>query len=120
MKISFARVPLAKSLAAIGLLAAIAFLLYSALPAGASSHEPPDYDDDDNGLIEIETIAQLNMLRYDHNGDGFIDPTALGGRAPPIAPNTMPPTPTAPRLPAPPPPPPGWAAPPSAAAMSWR
>ena len=76
MNIPFARIPLAKSLAAIALLAAIAFLLYSALPAGASSHWT-DYDTDDDGLIDITTIAQLQGIRYDHDGNGWI---ALGFR----------------------------------------
>ena len=50
---------------------------------GASSHYPAlshrgadpvpqrgDYDDDDDGLIEIRTLAQLNAMRWDLNGDG--------------------------------------------------
>ena len=30
-----------------------------------------DYDDDDDGLIDIRTIAELNAIRYDLNGDGI-------------------------------------------------
>ena len=30
-----------------------------------------DYDVDNNGLIEIRTLAQLNAVRYDLNGDGL-------------------------------------------------
>ena len=63
---------LAKTLAALALLAAIAFIIYSALPAGASGHWT-DYDTDDDGLIEIDTIAELQGIRWDHNGDGFIN-----------------------------------------------
>ena len=32
-----------------------------------------DYDTDDDGLIEVTTLAQLNAIRYDLNGDGFVD-----------------------------------------------
>ena len=31
------------------------------------------YDGDGNGLIEIETLAQLNAMRWDLNGDGALD-----------------------------------------------
>ena len=65
-------IPALKTLAALTLLAAIAALiLYAALPAGASSHFT-DYDTDDDGLIEIDTIAELQGIRLDTNGDGFI------------------------------------------------
>ena len=36
--------------------------------------QPVDYDADDDGLIDIKTLAQLNAVRYDLNGDG--DPVA--------------------------------------------
>ena len=29
-----------------------------------------DYDDDDDGLIDVRTLAQLNAIRYDLDGDG--------------------------------------------------
>ena len=32
-----------------------------------------DYDVDDDGLIEVATLAQLDVLRYDLNGDGWTD-----------------------------------------------
>ena len=32
-----------------------------------------DYDDDDNGLIDVGTLAQLDAMRYDLNGDGLVD-----------------------------------------------
>ena len=35
-----------------------------------------DYDGDGNGLIDIETLAQLNAIRWDLNGDGAIDASA--------------------------------------------
>ncbi len=61
-----------KTLTALTLIAALAALiLYAALPAGASSHWI-DYDTDDDGLIDITTIAQLHALRYDHDGNGWI------------------------------------------------
>ena len=61
-----------KTLAALTLLAALAALiLHAALPAGASSHFT-DYDTDDDGLIEIDTIAELQGIRLDPDGNGFI------------------------------------------------
>ena len=38
-----------------------------------------DYDTDDDGLIEITTLAQLDAIRHDLNGDG--EPTADGATA---------------------------------------
>ena len=35
---------------------------------------PGDYDTDDDGLIEVTTVAQLNAIRWDLNGDGDVDP----------------------------------------------
>ena len=32
-----------------------------------------DYDTDDDGLIEIRTLAQLDAVRHDLNGDGVVD-----------------------------------------------
>ncbi len=34
---------------------------------------PTDYDQDDNGLIEISNLEQLNAIRWDLNGDGQPD-----------------------------------------------
>ena len=62
-----------KALTALALLAALALLVYAAVPAGASSHEV-DYDQDDDGLIDITSIAELQAIRFDHNGDGVINP----------------------------------------------
>ena len=36
----------------------------------AAQTSPTDYDADDDGLIDIKTLAQLNAVRYDLNGDG--------------------------------------------------
>ena len=38
-----------------------------------------DYDSDDDGLIEISTLAQLNAMRWDPNGDGAV---SIGNAAP--------------------------------------
>ena len=38
-----------------------------------------DYDSDDDGLIEISSLAQLNVIRHDRGGDG--NPTADGKAA---------------------------------------
>ena len=35
-----------------------------------------DYDDDDDGLIEVITLAQLNAIRWDLDGDGTADDSA--------------------------------------------
>ena len=35
-----------------------------------------DYDDDDDGLIEVSSLAQLNAIRWDLDGDGAADDTA--------------------------------------------
>ena len=35
-----------------------------------------DYDDDDDGLIEVESLAQLNAIRWDLDGDGDADDSA--------------------------------------------
>ena len=35
-----------------------------------------DYDDDDDGLIEIDTLARLNAIRWDLDGDGTADDSA--------------------------------------------
>ena len=70
-----------KTLTALTLLAAIvALILYvysAAIPAGASAHWT-DYDTDDDGLIEIDTIAELQGIRYDHDGNGWIAPGFRG------------------------------------------
>ena len=34
-----------------------------------------DYDTDDDGLIEVGTLAQLDAIRYDLDGDGVVDGT---------------------------------------------
>ena len=41
---------------------------------------PSDYDADDDGLIEVRTLAQLNAMRYDLDGDGVVtdDPSTSG------------------------------------------
>ena len=48
-------------------------LLAVVSPVGAQS---TDYDADNNGLIDIRTLAQLNAIRWDLNGDGALDASA--------------------------------------------
>ena len=43
-------------------------MLLSIQPAGAQS---VDYDTDDDGLIEVDSLAKLNAMRYDLDGDGL-------------------------------------------------
>ncbi|WP_419840583.1 hypothetical protein [Candidatus Poriferisodalis sp.] len=47
----------------------------SAGPAAAQTLPPAsvDYDVDDDGLIEVSSLAQLNAIRWDLNGDGSAD-----------------------------------------------
>ncbi|MDE0214967.1 MAG: hypothetical protein OXN79_00120, partial [bacterium] len=44
----------------------------SVVPAGAQTPEV-DYDVDDDGLIEISSLAQLNAIRWDLDGDAAAD-----------------------------------------------
>ena len=39
-------------------------------PGTAAAQTPTDYDSEDNGLIDVMTLAQLNAIRYDLNGNG--------------------------------------------------
>ena len=68
-----------KTLIALTLIAAFAALiLYAALPVGATTHWV-DYDSDDDGLIDIKTIAHLQAIRWDHDGNGALRSDLLGG-----------------------------------------
>ena len=68
-----------KVLSALTLLGALAALmLYAAIPAGAGGHWI-DYDVDDDGLIDIRTIGQLQGIRWDHDGNGWIAPGFRSG-----------------------------------------
>ena len=49
-------------------------LIYGALTAVGQGRTVVDYDDDDDGLIDIRTLAQLDAVRHDLDGDG--DPMA--------------------------------------------
>ena len=51
-------------------------LIYGALSATDQGRTVVDYDDDDDGLIDIRTLAQLDAVRHDLDGDG--DPVAAG------------------------------------------
>ena len=78
---------------ALGLLLAFALLLAGpgAEPASASSHFT-DYDTDDNGLIEVDSLAKLDAIRYDLDGDGIATATEYGTAFPDrkaAAPNAM-------------------------------
>ena len=70
----------ASTLAALGILLALAVLLPNAAaeaqtsPASTATATatatPTDYDADNDGLIDIRTLAQLNSVRHDLDGDG--------------------------------------------------
>ena len=40
--------------------------------ARAAPPPPADYDTDDDGLIEVDSLAQLNAIRYDLDGNGAV------------------------------------------------
>ena len=41
----------------------------------AAAQATTDYDDDNDGLIDVTTLAQLNAIRWDLNGDGNVSAT---------------------------------------------
>ena len=57
----------------IGLLLVAGALFVGVRPALGQEPPPVDYDADDNDLIEVATLAQLNAIRWDLNGDGTPD-----------------------------------------------
>ena len=60
----------------------LVFLVSSPFAVWAQS---PDYDADGDGLIEINSLEQLNAIRYDMDGDGTVDSenqTAYGAAFP--------------------------------------
>ena len=54
------------------LLVAVALLAGALLGTGTASAQTTttDYDDNNNGLIDVKTLAQLNAIRYDLDGNG--------------------------------------------------
>ena len=55
------------------LLAAGVLVPLAASPAAAQTPASVDYDVDDDGLIEISSLAHLNAVRWDLDGDGTAD-----------------------------------------------
>ena len=55
------------------LLAAGVLVPVAASPAAAQTPASVDYDVDDDGLIEISSLAHLNAVRWDLDGDGTAD-----------------------------------------------
>ena len=49
-----------------------------------------DYDSDDDGLIEVDSLAQLNAIRWDMNGDGVVDDSANNASYAQAFPNPVP------------------------------
>ena len=58
----------AGSAALLSTLAVASLLFSSSFPAAAQARI--DYDSDENGLIEVSSLAQLNAIRWDLDGDG--------------------------------------------------
>ena len=72
MKMSFGRIGL------LGVLSILSLALAFAGLHGVSAQTTPapnDYDDDNDGLIDVASLAQLNAMRYDPNGDGAASDT---------------------------------------------
>ena len=53
--------------------------------ATAAAQTTVDYDDDNDNLIDVRTLAQLNAIRYDLNGDGAATNAAIHSAAFPDA-----------------------------------
>ena len=51
-------------------LTTLAVVALLAGPGTAAAQTPTDYDSEDNGLIDVTTLAQLNAIRHDLNGNG--------------------------------------------------
>ena len=47
-------------------------LCLSLFAANAAAQSTTDYDDDNDNLIDIRTLAQLNAIRYDLDGNGTV------------------------------------------------
>ena len=58
-------------LTALAILAAAQF--FSMPPQVQGQTTPIDYDSDNDGLIEVSSLAQLNAIRWDLDGDGNPD-----------------------------------------------
>ena len=72
MKLSAGRV------GALGILVILSLAIALAGLSGVSAQTTPtpvDYDDDNDGLIDVTTLARLNAMRYDPNGDGVASQT---------------------------------------------
>ena len=65
---------LAATLTLLALILAALSLNDGLIPA-AQAQTTIDYDSDDDRLIELTTLAQLNAIRWDLNGDGTVDDT---------------------------------------------
>ena len=64
-------IPALKTLTALTLIAALALLLYAAVPIPAAAQTYTDYDFDNDGLIDIRTVAQLlEGTRFNSGSDG--------------------------------------------------
>ena len=52
---------------------AVALLAVTTAPTAWAQQPSQDYDGDDDGLIEVDSLAKLNAMRYDLDGDGAAD-----------------------------------------------
>ena len=52
------------------------------LSAPVQAQETVDYDADDDGLIEVSSLAQLNAIRWDLDGDGSTTDTGYAAAFP--------------------------------------
>ena len=52
---------------------AVALLAVTTAPTAWAQQPSQDYDGDDDGLIEVDSLAKLDAMRYDLDGDGAAD-----------------------------------------------
>ena len=70
-------------------LGSAALLVGPGIEPTARAQTPVDYDGDDDGLIEVATVAQLNAIRWDLNGGGDVDPSGDASGYSAAFPNAM-------------------------------
>ena len=60
----------------------VAVGMWVGLSAPVQAQGTEDYDADDDGLIEVSSLAQLNAIRWDLDGDGVSDTPGYAGAFP--------------------------------------
>ena len=65
------------------------FLVGHGFNSTAQAQAAVDYDDDDDGLIDVDTLSGLNAIRWDLDGDGTADENANSSGYATAFPNAM-------------------------------